>query len=191
MNNTNIEQIIEACLLTATTPISLTQLTNVFDNEIDEAIVKQALLTLENKYANSGVEMINVAGGYRFRSRLEFQPYLNKLYQIKPPKYSRAIMETLAIVAYKQPVTRGEIEDIRGVTINSNVIQTLMERGWIEVVGQKQVPGKPELLATTSKLLEDLGLKSLDELPELPTIEQTNSDIDLIEEYDEQKHETN
>ena len=191
MKNTNIEQIIEACLLTATTPISLSQLINIFDAEIDEAVVKQALSKLEHRYANSGVEMVNVAGGYRFRSRLEFQPYLNKLYQVKPPKYSRAIMETLAIIAYKQPVTRGEIEDIRGVTINSNVIQILMERGWIEVVGQKQVPGKPELLATTSKLLEDLGLKSLEELPELPSIEQASNDIDLIEEYDEQKHETN
>ena len=191
MNNTNIEQIIEACLLTATTPISLSQLINIFDAGIDEIIVKQALSKLEHRYATSGVEMVNIAGGYRFRSRIEFQPYLNKLYQVKPPKYSRAIMETLAIIAYKQPVTRGEIEDIRGVTINSNVIQTLMERGWIEVVGQKQVPGKPELLATTSKLLEDLGLKSLEELPELPNIEQASSDIDLIEEYDEQKHESN
>ena len=188
MNNTNIEQIIEACLLTATTPISLSQLINIFDAGIDEIIVKQALSKLEHRYATSGVEMVNIAGGYRFRSRIEFQPYLNKLYQVKPPKYSRAIMETLAIIAYKQPVTRGEIEDIRGVTINSNVIQTLMERGWIEVVGQKQVPGKPELLATTSKLLEDLGLKSLEELP---NIEQASSDIDLIEEYDEQKHESN
>ncbi len=166
-NLSEIESIIEACLLTATTTITVSQLLHIFDNQVDELLIQQAINNLQLKYSNSGIELINIVNGYRFRSPPEFQPYLNKLYQIKPPKYSRATMETLAIIAYRQPVTRGEIEDIRGVAVNTNAIQTLMERGWIEVIGYKQLPGKPELLATTNKMLQDLGLNSLEDLPKV------------------------
>ncbi|MFN7095039.1 MAG: SMC-Scp complex subunit ScpB [Burkholderiales bacterium] len=185
----HIEQVVEVCLLTATDPISPEQLTKVFDDQVNQSVLERIIFELGQKYANKGIELLRVANGYRFRSRLEFQPYINKLYQVKPPKYSRAIMETLAIITYRQPVTRGEIEDIRGVTINSNIIQILMDRGWIEVIGYKQVPGKPELLATTTKFLEDLGITSLQELPSLPCIDLSMIDThqDLIEEYDQKK----
>lgn len=170
MNTSNLQldyvvKVIEACLLTANAPITVIQLIDLFDNQIPEIEIKKIITTLIEKYTNSGIELITTTNGYRFRSRLEFQHYINKLNQIKPPKYSRSIMETLAIIAYKQPVTRGDIEEIRGVAVNSNIIQTLTDRGWIEIIGHKQIPGKPELLATTKKLLEDLGIESIENLP--------------------------
>lgn len=187
-----ISKVIETCLLTATSPITSSQLSNVFDNKITQSEIERLLFEIGQKYSVTGIELICVASGYRFRSRLEFQPYLNKLHTIRPPKYSRSIMETLAIIAYKQPVTRGDIEEIRGVTVNSTIIQTLNERGWIEVIGYKQVPGRPELLATTTKLLEDLGIASLEELPPLLTeAPEKVSDNDLIEEYDALKEQSN
>lgn len=192
MNNefSHIRQVIEACLLTANDIIDLTQLSEIFDQKIPDATLLEIINEISNDYNNRGIELIKVASGFRFRSRPEFQSYLNKLYQTKPARYSRAVMETLAIIAYRQPVTRGEIENIRGVAINSNIIQTLFDRGWIEVVGHKQLPGKPELLATTNKFLDDLGLTALEELPPLPNIEDSfshNKEQDLIEEYDSQK----
>lgn len=192
MNNefSHIRQVIEACLLTANDIIDLTQLSEIFDQKIPDATLLEIINEISNDYSNRGIELIKVASGFRFRSRPEFQSYLNKLYQTKPARYSRAVMETLAIIAYRQPVTRGEIENIRGVAINSNIIQTLFDRGWIEVVGHKQLPGKPELLATTNKFLDDLGLTALEELPPLPNIEDSfshNKEQDLIEEYDSQK----
>lgn len=192
MNNefSHIRQVIEACLLTANDIIDLTQISEIFDQKIPDATLLEIIHDISNDYNNRGIELIKVASGFRFRSRPEFQSYLNKLYQTKPARYSRAVMETLAIIAYRQPVTRGEIENIRGVAINSNIIQTLFDRGWIEVVGHKQLPGKPELLATTNKFLDDLGLTALEELPPLPNIEDSfshNKEQDLIEEYDSQK----
>ena len=169
-----ISKIIETCLLTANTPISITKLSDLFDNQIPETEITSIIQELEQKYSTSGIELISTANGYRFRSRSEFQPYINKLNSIQPPKYSRSIMETLAIIAYKQPVTRGDIEEIRGVTVNSNIIQTLTERGWIEVIGNKQIPGKPELLATTTKLLEDLGIDSIERLVTISTNNQAS-----------------
>lgn len=170
MNTSNLQldyvtKVIEACLLTASITITAIQLVELFDNQINETEIKKIITTLTEKYTNSGIELITTNNGYRFRSRIEFQHYINKLNQVKPPKYSRSIMETLAIIAYKQPVTRGDIEEIRGVAVNSNIIQTLTERGWIEIIGYKQIPGKPELLATTKKLLEDLGIDSIEMLP--------------------------
>ncbi len=185
------EKVIEVCLLTATDPISLTQLSGVFDNTISEDILKGIIDNLKTRYQNSGLELSDLGGGFRFRSKILFQPYLNKLYLVKPPRYSRAVMETLAIIAYRQPVTRGEIEDIRGVSVNSTVIQTLLDRKWIEVIGQKQIPGRPELLATTVKFLEEFSLNSLQDLPPLPDIDtaQFETKDDLIEEYDHAKGE--
>ncbi|MCC2624933.1 MAG: scpB [Burkholderiales bacterium] len=185
------EKVIEVCLLTATDPISLSQLSTVFDNTISEDILKNIIDNLKSRYNDSGLELSDLGGGFRFRSKILFQPYLNKLYQVKPPRYSRAVMETLAIIAYRQPVTRGEIEDIRGVSVNSTVIQTLLDRKWIEVIGQKQIPGRPELLATTVKFLEEFNLNSLQDLPPLPHIDtaQFEPKDDLIEEYDHAKED--
>lgn len=189
----HIKKVVEACLLTANDIIDQEQLANVFDHQISNDTLALIIDEIAGDYAESGIELIKVASGYRFRSRPEYQSYLNKLYQTKPARYSRAVMETLAIIAYRQPVTRGEIENIRGVAINSNIIQTLFDRGWIEVVGHKQLPGKPELLATTAKFLDDLGIRSLEALPPLPNIEESfhNKDQDLIEEYDSQKELNN
>lgn len=194
MSLQHIKKVIEACLLTANEIIDLRQLTAVFDEQIPPATIELIITEIQNDYADKGIELIKVASGYRFRSRPEFQNYLNKLYQTRPARYSRAVMETLAIIAYRQPVTRGEIENLRGVAVNSNIIQTLLERGWIEVVGHKQLPGKPELLATTARFLDDLGISTLEELPPLPNIEESfmkNSGDDFIAEYDKQKELNN
>ena len=163
----HVSKVIEACLLTANTPITSIQLVELFDNQINESEIKKIITTLTEKYTNSAIELITTTNGYRFRSQHQFQHYINKLNQLKPPKYSRGILETLAIIAYKQPVTRGDIEEIRGVSVNSNIIHTLTERGWIEIIGHKQIPGKPELLATTTKFLEDLGIESIQNLPNI------------------------
>ncbi|HRG63613.1 MAG: SMC-Scp complex subunit ScpB [Neisseriales bacterium] len=189
----HLKKVIEACLLTANDIVDLEQLATVFDNQISNSSLEKILAEIAEDYAERGIELLKIASGYRFRSKPEYQSYLNKLYQTKPARYSRAVMETLAIIAYRQPVTRGEIENIRGVTINSTIIQTLFDRGWIEVVGHKQIPGKPELLATTSKFLDDLAIQSLEELPALPNITesfQQNPEHDLIEEYDSNKETT-
>ena len=189
----HIKKVVEACLLTANDIIDHEQLTQVFDNQISSDTISLVIDEIKADYNERGIELIKVASGYRFRSRPKYQSYLNKLYQTKPARYSRAVMETLAIIAYRQPVTRGEIENIRGVAINSNIIQALFDRGWIEVVGHKQLPGKPELLATTAKFLDDLAIQSLEELPPLPNIEESfhTKEQDLIEEYDSQKELNN
>ena len=188
-NTTQIKRVIEACLLTANDIVDLKQLHSIFDNQLSDTVLINILTEIAQDYAERGVELIKIASGYRFRSRLEFQSYINKLNNTKPARYSRAVMETLSIIAYRQPVTRGEIEEIRGVTINSGIVQALFDRGWIEVVGHKQLPGKPELLATTARFLDDLAINSLEDLPPLPNIENTYSNPaqDLIEEHDKQK----
>ncbi len=195
MNNfSHIKKVIEACLLTANDIIDLEQLAIVFEHQISNNKLKEIIEEISVDYNEKGIELLKLASGYRFRSKPEYQSYINKLYSTKPARYSRAVMETLSIIAYRQPVTRGEIENLRGVAINSNIIQTLFERGWIEIVGHKQLPGKPELLATTSRFLDDLGIQSLEELPPLPNLQdafKNNTDHDLIEEYDHQKDKNN
>ena len=183
-----IRQIVDVCLITATEALSIEQLALAFDNSVEEDVIKTVVTQLKDEYSKRGLELVCLNGAYRLRSQLEYQPYLSKVYKLKPAKYSRAVIETIAIIAYRQPITRNEIEDIRGVAVNSNVIQNLIERNWIEVVGYKEVPGKPELLATSSKFLEDLGLSTLTELPTLPDITQnditnTNSLIQPLEQY--------
>ncbi|MDD3266436.1 MAG: SMC-Scp complex subunit ScpB [Burkholderiales bacterium] len=193
-NFSYIKQVIEACLLSANDIIDLEQLHHIFDGQVSYESLRDIIEEIKNDYQFKGIELIKVASGYRFRSKPEFQSYINKLYNTKPARYSRAVMETLSIIAYRQPVTRGDIESIRGVTINSNIVQTLFDRGWIEVIGHKQLPGKPELLATTNKFLDDLGLETLEQLPPLPNIEDSFSsqkEQDLIEEYDTQKELNN
>jgi len=190
----HIKNVIEACLLSASDIIDHEQLAAVFDHQISHERIRLIIDEISADYNQRGIELLKVASGYRFRSKPEYQSYLNKLYATKPARYSRAVMETLAIIAYRQPVTRGEIENLRGVAVNSLIIQTLFERGWIEVIGHKQLPGRPELLATTHKFLDDLGVQALDELPPLPNLQESlirNQDHDLIEEYDHQKDKNN
>jgi len=190
----HIKNVIEACLLSASDIIDHEQLAAVFDHQISHERIRLIIDEISTDYNQRGIELLKVASGYRFRSKPEYQSYLNKLYATKPARYSRAVMETLAIIAYRQPVTRGEIENLRGVAVNSLIIQTLFERGWIEVIGHKQLPGRPELLATTHKFLDDLGVQALDELPPLPNLQESlirNQDHDLIEEYDHQKDKNN
>lgn len=159
--------VIEAALLSTSEPLSLGELRRLFDDEIDADEVRAALASLQAHWSDRGVRLVELAGGWRFQTAPELAPFIARLHPEKPPRYSRAVLETLAIVAYRQPVTRGDIEEIRGVTVSSQVVRTLEERGWIEVIGHRDVIGRPELLATTRQFLDDLGLRSLDELPAL------------------------
>ena len=160
-------RVLEAALLTTQEPLSLAELKKLFDMPLENAFIEQLLQQLEQQYAHSGVELNRVANGWRFRARPEMQCYLDRLNPQRPPRYSRAVMETLAIIAYRQPVTRGDIEEIRGVAVSSQILKTLEARSWIDVVGTRDAPGKPSLYATTKQLLDDLNLRSLQELPSL------------------------
>lgn len=162
-----LKNILEAALLTSAEPLSLAELKKLLEVAPGSALLEQLLQQLAQEYSTRGVELTQVASGWRIRARPEMQVYLNRLNPQKQPRYSRAVMETLAIIAYRQPVTRGDIEDIRGVTVASPILKTLEARNWIEVIGTRDVPGKPELFATTQQLLDDLNLRSLHELPEL------------------------
>lgn len=159
--------VVEAALLSAPQALSMTELRRLFDDALAVNEIREALAELAERWCGRGVRLVEVAGGWRFQTAPELAPYLARLQSEKPARYSRAVMETLAIVAYRQPVTRGDIEEIRGVTVSSPVVRALEERGWIEVVGHRDVVGRPELLATTRQFLDDLGLRSLDELPAL------------------------
>ena len=163
----HMQKVLETALLVASEPLSLHALKSLFAEETNAVLLNRLLDAIALDWAGRGIELIKLASGWRFRARLEMQPYLERLSPEKPPRYSRAVLETLAIVAYRQPVTRGEIEEIRGVTVSSQIIQTLKERGWLEVIGHKEVPGRPELLGTTRQFLDDLGLSGLNALPPL------------------------
>ena len=160
-------RIFEAALLTSQEPLSNTELKRLSEIPIETRFVEELLQKLVEKYADSGVELNRVASGWRFRARPEMQVHLDKLNPQKPPRYSRAVLETLAIIAYRQPVTRGDIEEIRGVAVSSQVLKTLEARGWIESIGTRDTPGKPALYATTPQFMDDLNLRSLQELPAL------------------------
>ena len=151
----------------------MSELRRVIADEIGNDVLRVLLDELRLEWQDRPLELVQVASGWRFRTRAEYLPYLDKLNPEKPPKYSRAVLETLAIIAYRQPVTRGDIEDIRGVTVASQIIKVLEERGWVDVVGHRETPGRPALLATTKKFLDDLGLRSVTELPPLDMINQT------------------
>jgi segregation and condensation protein B len=168
--------VLETALLAAQEPLTLAELRRLFEEEIGADTLRRLLDELRESWQGRGVELVNLASGWRFQTRPELQPYLERLSQDKPPRYSRAVMETLAIIAYRQPVTRGDIEDIRGVTVSTNVIKSLEARNWIDTVGYRDVPGRPALYATTKTFLDDLGLRSLQELPPL---EQISSTLDL------------
>ena len=172
-NTAQIKRVLEAVLLSATQPLTVSELRKVFDTEISADLVRTLLNELRAEWEMRPLELLPLASGWRFRTRAEFLPYLERLNPEKPPKYSRAVLETLAIIAYRQPVTRGDIEDIRGVSVSTQVIRALEERGWVDVVGHRDTPGRPALLATTKKFLDDLGLRSVTELPPLDMINQT------------------
>ena len=156
-----VKKVLEAALLAARGPMTPLERRKVFDDERSSDILRKLLDELREEWAERPVELIQLASGWRFRTRAEFLPYLERLNPEKPPRYSRAMLETLAIIAYRQPVTRGDIEEIRGVAVNANVIKTLEERGWIDVVGHRDTPGRPALFATTKQFLDDLGLRDL------------------------------
>lgn len=166
-NLNEVKLVLETALLVSHEPLSLTQLSKLFDTEVDNDNLRKVLDDLKQNWQGRGVELMQVASGWRFQARPEYQTYIDKLSPEKPPKYSRAVLETLAIIAYRQPVTRGDIEDIRGVTVSPNILKTLEGRGWIDVVGNREVPGRPALYATTRQFLDDLNLRSLQELPSL------------------------
>lgn len=159
--------ILETALLTSQEPLPLAELKKLFDDDLGNEVLRKLLDELRQDWEARGVELTQVASGWRFRARPEYQKYLDRLNPQRPPRYSRAVLETLAIIAYKQPATRGDIEDIRGVTVSSHILKTLEARGWIDVVGHREVPGRPGLYATTRAFLDDLNLRSLEELPPL------------------------
>lgn len=163
----DLRTILEAALLVAPEPLSLSELKRMFEHELSHDQLRLALEELRQQWQHKGVELVQVADGWRFQTRAEMQPWLSRLKNEKPPRYSRAVLETLAIIAYRQPVTRGDIEEIRGVTVNPNIIKTLEEREWIEALGHRDVPGRPTLFGTTGHFLSDLGLRALSELPPL------------------------
>ncbi len=167
------KRILEAALLASQEPLQVLELKRLFDQELNVETLRKLLDELREEWAGRSVELVNLASGWRFQTRVEFQPFLERLMPEKAPRYSRAVMETLAIIAYRQPVTRGDIEDIRGVTVSTQIVQALENRGWIDAVGHRETPGRPALYATTRKFLDDLGLRSLQELPPLEEIAQT------------------
>jgi segregation and condensation protein B len=167
MNTHEAKRVLETALICAQQPLSLRDLRTLFDDEVGPDTLRALLDDLARDWSGRGVELVTLASGWRFQSRPEMREYLDRLNPEKPPRYSRAVLETLAIIAYRQPVTRGDIEDIRGVAVGSQIVKQLEDRGWIEVIGHRDAPGRPALYATTRQFLDDLGLASLDGLPAL------------------------
>ena len=167
MNTSDARRVLETALICSQQPLTLREMRVLFNDELGADTIKAQLQDLQLEWAQRGVELVCVASGWRFQSRPEMREYLDRLHPEKPPKYTRAALETLAIIAYRQPVTRGDMEDIRGVTINSLILKQLEDRGWIEVIGHREAVGRPALFATTRQFLDDLGLASLDQLPAL------------------------
>ena len=165
MNTADAKRVLEAALICSQQPLPLSEMRVLFVDELGSDTLKVLLSELQDDWAQRGVELVCVATGWRFQSRPEMREYLDRLHPEKPPKYTRATLETLAIIAYRQPVTRGDMEDIRGVTINSLLLKQLEDRGWVEVIGHRETVGRPGLYATTRQFLDDLGLESLDQLP--------------------------
>jgi segregation and condensation protein B len=167
MNTADAKRVLETALICAPQPLQVRELRVLFNDELGADTVKSLLEELQDDWAQRGVELVCVASGWRFQSRPEMREYLDRLHPEKPPRYTRAALETLAIIAYRQPVTRGDMEDIRGVTINAQILKQLEDRGWVEVIGHREAPGRPGLYATTRQFLDDLGIASLDQLPML------------------------
>lgn len=189
MNNIEAKKVLETALLCTREPLSMQDLKRLLvdetvdaDTSVSSDDITQLIDQIGLEWADKGVEVVHLSTGWRFQSRPEMKKYLERIHPEKPPRYSRATMETLAIIAYRQPVTRGDIEDIRGVTVNTQTIRLLEDRGWVEVIGRRDVPGRPALFATTRQFLDDLGLVSLEQLPSLPQIGQDNiTDAKVLE----------
>ena len=173
LNPSEVKVVLEAALLAAQEPLPISELRKIFDEDIGADTIRRLLEELREAWKDRGVELVATASGWRFQTRASYQKFLERIHPDKAPRYSRAVLETLAIVAYRQPVTRGDIEEVRGVTVSAEVIGRLEARGWVEVIGHKEVPGRPALYATTKTFLDDLGLRSLQELPPLEDIAQT------------------
>jgi segregation and condensation protein B len=182
----NLSLIIEALLFSSSRPLSEKEILSTFDlrSPPTSSEIKEALKSIEEKYSENSIELVKVASGYRLRIRQEYSSWVAKLWEAKPQKYSRALLETLALIAYKQPITRGEIEEVRGVSVSSQIIRTLLDRSWIKVVGHRDVPGRPALFSTTKDFLDDLNLSKLSDLPELPEIQNIpeEAQISLLNE---------
>ena len=182
----NLSLIIEALLFSSSRPLSEKEILSAFDlrSPPTSSEIKEALKSIKEKYSENSIELVKVASGYRLRIRQEYSAWVAKLWEAKPQKYSRALLETLALIAYKQPITRGEIEEVRGVSVSSQIIRTLLDRSWIKVVGHRDVPGRPALFSTTKDFLDDLNLSKLSDLPELPEIQNIpeEAQISLLNE---------
>jgi segregation and condensation protein B len=170
LNTADVKMVLEAALLSTQQPLTLAELRKLFEEDVGADTLRRLLDELRTDWSGRAVELVNLATGWRFQTRVEFQQYLERVSGERPPRYSRAVLETLAIIAYRQPVTRGDVEDIRGVVVSTDVIKKLEDRGWIDTVGHRDVPGKPALYATTKAFLDDLSLRSLQELPPLEEI---------------------
>jgi segregation and condensation protein B len=190
MNTSEAKRILETALICAQQPLLVRDMRVLFEEEIGVDTLKSILLELQQDWSFKGVELVGVATGWRFQSRPEMRDYLDRLTPEKPPKYTRAVLETLAIIAYRQPATRGDMEDIRGVTINSLILKQLEDRGWVEVIGHRDSVGRPALFATTKQFLDDLGIESLAQLPELGPLQ--DQVLEQLERFDGIKpsHET-
>ena len=175
----HFKNVLEAALLTSYEPLSLDDLLRLFEERMERATLRMLLDELKTDWSTRTLELTQVASGWRFQARAEYAPFLARLNPERQQRYSRAVLETLAIIAYRQPVTRGDIEEIRGVSVNPNTIKTLQERGWIDIVGHREVPGRPSLFATTKTFLDDLNLRSLAELPPLERFPQHEIPLDL------------
>ena len=165
INTSEAKRVLETALICSQQPLSVREMRTIFNDMVGADTLKELLQEIALEWTTKGVELVQVASGWRFQSRPEMREYLDRLHPEKPPRYTRATLETLAIIAYRQPVTRGDMEDIRGVTINSLLIKQLEDRGWVEVIGHREAVGRPALFATTKQFLDDLGLTSLDQLP--------------------------
>lgn len=181
MNTADAKRILETALICSSQPLPVRDMRVLFDDELGVDTIKVLLLELQEDWAQRGLELVSVGSGWRFQSRPEMRDHLDRLHPEKPPRYTRAALETLAIIAYRQPATRGDMEDIRGVTINSLILKQLEDRGWVEVIGHRETVGRPGLYATTRQFLDDLGLASLDQLPLIETPAQQAALVDALE----------
>lgn len=190
MNTAQAKRVLETALLCSTQPVTVREMRVLFEDALGADTLKVLLEELQLDWAERGLELVSVATGWRFQSRPELRMYLDRLNPEKPPKYTRAVMETLAIIAYRQPVTRGDMEDIRGVTINTQILKQLEDRGWVEVIGHRESVGRPGLYATTRQFLDDLGLSSLDQLPLLSSVEGQAAALATLNSTDDDSTQT-